>query len=170
MSHGLAESLSLILKEIEDRYHGMDPPMRTPFSAILGHVASEDETTAQSFYESYLGDLDLSSPFEPLDDGAQPGQCDVDVECYPVDIAARTSGVTVHALIQSVFAITYGEYLGKDDIVSSGELHRWYDIDFLPSGLRSRALRSHYHDRRGRDNPRSLHNYGTRSRPVTSSA
>ncbi|KAJ1915297.1 hypothetical protein IWQ60_008484, partial [Tieghemiomyces parasiticus] len=118
-------SLSLVLRELYQRYHLRDAFRTTsapPFRHVVETVVTQDETTARSFWSEYLRNTQ-PTPAPMLgkeltgEHGFAEYRSSLNIPKPDLLQAARRFGVTLSTLLKAAYAVVLSRYLGRDDIV-----------------------------------------------------
>ncbi len=119
------ESISIVLEEVNLRYHSGTPSAHSPFDSMIGYVCSQDLGTAKTFWQGYL------AYYRPVSFTDRANTTDVEIQNYhflTVDktltmplaelqkLSSSFSG-TLTSTIQAIFGIILAQTLGTDDVV-----------------------------------------------------
>ena len=119
------ESMAMILRDLNMRYHSAVPPAHTTFDSMIEHVHSQDQEAAKAFWKNYL--LDYRPTSFPDRDDTPDGNPDVDffpaadrIFASPLveleEFSSSISG-TLTSTIQAVFGIILAQTLQMKDVV-----------------------------------------------------
>lgn len=127
MHHALydRESISIVLEEVNLRYHSGTPSAHSPFDSMIGYVCSQDLGAAKTFWQGYL------ACYRPISFTDRADTTDVEIQNHhflTVDktltmslaelqkLSSSFSG-TLTSTIQAIFGIILAQTLGTDDVV-----------------------------------------------------
>lgn len=129
MHHALYDwdSITMVLQELDLRYHSAPPPAHTPFDSMIEYVCSQDQEKSKSFWKDYLHKYHPTSILDRADTTDENTNLDIDgfptvdrVFASPLaeleDFASSING-TLTSTVQAVFGIILAQTLKIQDLV-----------------------------------------------------
>ncbi|KAF8444235.1 hypothetical protein BGX38DRAFT_1143770 [Terfezia claveryi] len=116
--HGLYDgnSISIILRDVEDAYNSKYQPRVCQFSDVVPHIMACDLNEAEIFWKKHLQAKQFL-PFRRLDGHGQKGftlQCPMAISGITVDEGCKQFGCTSQSLVQAAWATVLASYIGKE--------------------------------------------------------
>lgn len=119
-----AESIAMILQELNLRYHSVIPSAHTPFDCMIEHVCSQDQEASKVFWSNYLAHYTPTSIVDPADTTNENlsnffptvDRTFASTVAELEDFSSSISG-TLTSTIQAVFGIILAQTLKTHDVV-----------------------------------------------------
>ncbi|KAL8738243.1 MAG: hypothetical protein Q9181_000923 [Wetmoreana brouardii] len=114
-----AESFSMILDEVYARYQKNSlPSVRTPVTALIDHIESQNEGDARKFWTTYLADYSPSTSTDPAPNSrSRSVSKELVTPLSGLEKLAMSFNGTSASLMQVLFGVAMAEMIGTDDLI-----------------------------------------------------
>ena len=114
-----AESLSMILDEVDARYYSMPPKAHSPITKLLDYVGSQSQEESKAFWMKYLAGYvpkPLTLHHAITEKSVSANRC-LSSPLNKIENVAASLNTTPSFMIQAIFGVTLAEKLEKQDVV-----------------------------------------------------
>ncbi|KAJ1918552.1 hypothetical protein IWQ60_007464, partial [Tieghemiomyces parasiticus] len=123
-----AWSTNIVLGEVLEHYHGIEPRPRTQFHDFIACAVQGSPEEEATFWHAYLSDVRLDGPLKfPVPPSDKDSNVNFVHHTFNIDLPRIQSfcvetGVTINSLLRALWALTLSRYTGHTDEVTFGVL------------------------------------------------